>query len=51
MPKISPFEKHTEQYEDWSKKEPEKIDGFKKFLEWLASGANELSKGKTSCPS
>ena len=23
------------------KKEPEKIEGFKRFLDWLASGAND----------
>ena len=34
-----------------SKKEPEKIKGFKRFLDWLASGANKLSKGGTACPS
>jgi len=34
-----------------SKKEPGEIKGFKRFLGWVASGANELSKGKTACPS
>lgn len=34
-----------------SKKEPGKIKGFKRFLDWLASGANESSKGRTACPS
>jgi len=34
-----------------SKKEPEKIKKFKRFLDWVASGANELSKGETACPS
>ena len=31
--------------------QPQKINGFKRFLDWLTSGANELSKGKTACPS
>lgn len=34
-----------------SKKEPGEIKGFKRFLGWVASGANELSKGGTACPS
>jgi hypothetical protein len=34
-----------------SKREPEKIKRFKRFLDWLTSGANELSKGGTACPS
>lgn len=32
-------------------KETGEIEGFKKFLDWLASGANKLSKGGTACPS
>ena len=34
-----------------SQKKPEKIEGFKRFLDWLASGANESSIGGTACPS
>ena len=35
---------------DSSKKEPKKIGVLKKFLDWIARGAERTDTGKTSCP-